>query len=297
MMKKRSQDRAFTIVELLIVILVVSILFTITFAAYNGLQTRAIRSALQADLRTAGNLMSQARIKSLAREYPSTFPPELKVSSNTVLTLTDTGSATSYCVNGTASGLNESWRFDSANGLSSGLCSGPMLVSTQVRGAGAGTAVNYIADPNFASSGWSLQKQSGGSTISTRSATVSDPVQGKNVLVIQNNAGATAWAYIRGMLNSPSALTAGKPYTVAIWVRVVSGSSVSSSAPGVMDGNATNRVINFGNNATLNGNWVQLNSTQIAAINGLSSSVFYLWLNPTNMNQNATIELQEPIVQ
>ncbi len=289
--------KGFTIPELLIIILVIGILSAVTFAAYNGLQQRALRAALQTDLKTAGNLMAQARLKNLAKEYPSTFPSELKVSDKTVLTLTDTGSATTFCINGTAVGLNEAWKFDNSNGLASGLCSGAALVSTEIRGSSSGVATNYVTDQNFTSSGWTFPKQSGTSTITTRAATASDPVQGKNVLVIQNNASTTSWSYIRGALTNPTSLSAGKPYTTSVWIRIAVGSSVGSNTAGVMDGSATNRVIDFGSAVTLDGTWRQLNNTRTASINGLSTSIFYIWLNASHMNQNATIELQQPILQ
>ncbi len=48
----RSQS-AFTIVELLIVIVIIAILAAITVVAYNGVQARAVKTALQSDLRNA----------------------------------------------------------------------------------------------------------------------------------------------------------------------------------------------------------------------------------------------------
>ena len=49
-MSRRSLQQAFTIVELLIVIVVIAILAAITIVAYNGIQDRARSAALQSDL-------------------------------------------------------------------------------------------------------------------------------------------------------------------------------------------------------------------------------------------------------
>lgn len=48
--RKSTDNHAFTIVELLIVIVVIGILATITIVAYNGLRTKAVTSSLQSDL-------------------------------------------------------------------------------------------------------------------------------------------------------------------------------------------------------------------------------------------------------
>lgn len=57
--KTMKQDRGFTIVELLIVIVIIAILAAITIVAYNGIQNRANNSAAQA---LANNVIKKADI-------------------------------------------------------------------------------------------------------------------------------------------------------------------------------------------------------------------------------------------
>lgn len=56
-MKQWAAQKAFTIVELLIVIVVIAILAAITVVAYTGIQNRAYDSAIQKDLQDSYKLM------------------------------------------------------------------------------------------------------------------------------------------------------------------------------------------------------------------------------------------------
>lgn len=62
-------NAAFTIVELLIVVVVIAILAAITVVAYNGISARANRAALQADVRTVINQLEVAKVQN--SEYPT----------------------------------------------------------------------------------------------------------------------------------------------------------------------------------------------------------------------------------
>jgi prepilin-type N-terminal cleavage/methylation domain-containing protein len=61
----------FTIVELLIVIVVIAILATISIVAYNGVQDRAIATAVKADLATFAKKIELARVDSSDGGYPA----------------------------------------------------------------------------------------------------------------------------------------------------------------------------------------------------------------------------------
>lgn len=65
-------NQAFTIVELLVVILVVGILSAVTFVAYNGVQNSAAETALKSDLQAAAATLAMDKRKN--GSYPNNAP-------------------------------------------------------------------------------------------------------------------------------------------------------------------------------------------------------------------------------
>ncbi|MEO8691329.1 MAG: prepilin-type N-terminal cleavage/methylation domain-containing protein [Candidatus Saccharimonas sp.] len=65
----RNRYAAFTIVELLIVIVIIAILATITVVAYNGIINRAHEASLKSDLDNSSNLLEISKV--INGEYPS----------------------------------------------------------------------------------------------------------------------------------------------------------------------------------------------------------------------------------
>ena len=72
-----AKQKAFTIVELLIVIVVIAILAAITIVAYNGIQDRARTAAIQSDLSQAHRALELAKAEAADESYPSSLPASL----------------------------------------------------------------------------------------------------------------------------------------------------------------------------------------------------------------------------
>lgn len=70
-MNRQKQNSAFTIVELLIVIVVIAILASISIVAYNGIQQRARTTALQSDARMVRTQLELIKIDT--GSYPATL--------------------------------------------------------------------------------------------------------------------------------------------------------------------------------------------------------------------------------
>ena len=68
----KTRTHGFTIVELLIIIVVISILAAITIVAYNGIQNRASESAVQSDIAALRKKFELFKVDSISGNYPST---------------------------------------------------------------------------------------------------------------------------------------------------------------------------------------------------------------------------------
>jgi uncharacterized protein (TIGR02145 family)/prepilin-type N-terminal cleavage/methylation domain-containing protein len=68
---KSTYSQAFTIVELLVVIVIIGILATITAVAYTGVSQRAIVATLQSDLSNAANQLKIFKVTSINEDYPT----------------------------------------------------------------------------------------------------------------------------------------------------------------------------------------------------------------------------------
>ena len=126
-MSRRSSQQAFTIVELLIVIVVIAILAAITIIAFNGIQERAHGTSLKSDLSQA---RKQLQIDQLTTgNYPATITAAdegrgLKSSSGNSFqyTSSNTSNPQSFCL--TATWGNLIYHINQTGFISSGACAG-----------------------------------------------------------------------------------------------------------------------------------------------------------------------------
>jgi prepilin-type N-terminal cleavage/methylation domain-containing protein len=107
--KLKSHDSAFTIVELLVVIVIIGILAAITIISYTGITQKAIISTLQSDL---SNASDKLRIYQAANgSYPTALDgndcPTFPVADNNFCLKTSSGNTFTYSSNGTAFTLTD----------------------------------------------------------------------------------------------------------------------------------------------------------------------------------------------
>lgn len=109
---------AFTIVELLIVVVVIAILATLVVIAYNGIQGRAKTAAFQEDLHGAANQLSVDNINN--GKYPSAADAArngqgIKLSNGATMTYTYSPGDNSYCLMAQMSSSPDTYFISSSN--------------------------------------------------------------------------------------------------------------------------------------------------------------------------------------
>ncbi len=108
---KYIYNKAFAIVELLIVIVVIAILATLTIVAYNGIQNGAKTSSLQSDLSQAAKQLDIYKYTN-SETYPvdqtAAIAAGVKASGGNTITYYNNSSSNSYCLQSTNSNITYS---------------------------------------------------------------------------------------------------------------------------------------------------------------------------------------------
>ncbi len=103
--------KAFTIVELLIVIVVIAILATLTIVAYNGIQNGAKSSSLQSDLSQAAkqlDIYKYTNSETYPADQTAAIAAGIKASSGNTITYYNNSSSNTYCLESTNSNITYS---------------------------------------------------------------------------------------------------------------------------------------------------------------------------------------------
>lgn len=155
-MYKRKQA-AFTIVELLIVIVIIGILAAITIVAYNGITQKAHVTALQSDLSQGATALGMAHASNGL--YPADQSSAgLKSSPGDTLTYNASSDGSSYCLQGSGYGFTYVVSNNQTNPIL-GYCSGTVAVAgtlptqnggivTTLAGSGTNGSANGTGQPH-----------------------------------------------------------------------------------------------------------------------------------------------------
>ena len=119
---------AFTIVELLIVVVVIAILATITVIAYNGITTQAKDSALKSDLSITSKKLHLEKVDT------GSYPPSKPSYAPSTIQYTQTSGGQGFCA--TASKDGKAFSITHIGVIQSGACTGH-----SVAGSGSGTEI------------------------------------------------------------------------------------------------------------------------------------------------------------
>lgn len=101
--------KAFTVIELLIVILVIGILSSIVYVSFASISQRAAVSSIKSDLINASKILELSRTSSAIDAYPSSLSTAgAKTNPDAVTTFHNTANTKSYCIEQTLSGVTYS---------------------------------------------------------------------------------------------------------------------------------------------------------------------------------------------
>lgn len=139
MLKTQKFSKAFTIVELLVVIVVIGILAAVVIVAYNGVKKNAVNSVIQSTLVSVGKKIEAN--KQINGSYPTaTLPDDITAPANIGLALAQSSSANEFCVNGTAQGYADiQWHVDQTLKVTTGLCAGAVIAGSVIGDYHGGT--------------------------------------------------------------------------------------------------------------------------------------------------------------
>lgn len=231
-MIKSVQQKGFTIVELLIVIVVIGILAAITVVSYNGVQQRANAATVTSTLTNVAKKMSVDYTLTGSYALTASAVDEnrgLQTGSKVSLQYTSTGST--YCITGTTAAL--SYKISNTNQTPvAGGCAGHGI-------GGVDAITNIIANPGFenGTTGWN--------TSGITAASAPDWFQsGSNSVKLTNTSTAdTGDMRLSGGFAAgfPSGITAGGTYTISATLRMTAPlSGGHNRAPRVMYFYSTN---------------------------------------------------------
>lgn len=124
-MTNKKYSSAFTIVELVVIIVVIGILAGVTIIGYGSWRNQVASTEVKNDLSSAAATMENAR--NFGEDgYPTDIPSTFTASPNALITY-ESGDATSFCIDGRSTVSTSIYYFvDSSNGkeVLNGTCAG-----------------------------------------------------------------------------------------------------------------------------------------------------------------------------
>lgn len=224
--KQPDRAAAFTIVELLIVVVIIAILATITVVTYNAMQNRARAAQVSAALNNAKKKLEVYKIDNSG--YPTTGNLAAAGVSEGTVTYQYTSNSTDYCVTATVTNVSYYVNSSAQASPAEGGCPG--------HGQGGVDAITNLSyNPSgFSSwSGWSPWGGSGGGVISAASVAATWATRGRAVRSTWSVANTTYNGDLGWWIPNSGAFTmsGGTQYT-ATWKVVTSKSQRLTPAAG-----------------------------------------------------------------
>lgn len=254
--KQYSRQYAFTIVELLIVIVVIAILAAISIVAYNGIQNRARASAATSALNQASKKIAlwQVDNPNVAPDCPTLNSLIGGVGNSCATTINaiyyqyTQGSGGSYCI--TATSTNISYTKTDTSSPTAGACPGHS-------NGGQVLVTNLATNPSFETNMTSWGN--GGSGSSSR--VCSEAYVGSCSASVNIAANAAADSGIN-MATQTISISVGSTYTASAWVKGASGIALKLQ---IDEYSGSSYVSQTNTGFTTTGSWQRVNLTRTIA--------------------------------
>jgi len=284
MVIKILQQRGFTIVELLIVVVVIAILAAITIVAYNGITRAAAESSLKSDLRNSAQLVEKTKEESGTSLYPATSA-EATLAQSPGSTVTYLKKPYGYCIAGVNPKTNKTFAIRSVSKkIEEGTCDVTVttLAGTNTSGYtdGTGTAARFAGPSGVAAANDGTVYVSDTSNNRIRKISTDGTVSFVSGTGASGSVNSTAAA---SQYNQPGKLTfdtSGNLYVVEgsrNTVRKVNASTGDSTAYA-----GTSAVCNFGRGSFTDGDMTNARLDGPSSIATDNSGVSYIAENRSN---------------
>jgi len=201
--------QAFTIIELLIVIVVIAILATISIVAYNGIQNRARASEASSALAQAKKKLELYKIDN--GSYPSSGNLASAGITSTDVDYQYTSNGTTYCITGTAG--NVSYKASDSTSPTQGGCSG--------HGQGGVAAITNLSTNPSVEVNLSGYSGPNGATLAQSNVRSRD---GSSSILVTLPTSGSSYVGVNTSLsyNIPTNFKASTTYQFSVWVYVPS---------------------------------------------------------------------------
>lgn len=222
-----QKQKAFTIVELLIVVVVIAILAAITIVAYNGITNRAKESSVAS---TAAQVQKKLSLYAVSNNdrYPATLAEagiDSVTAANVQYSVNNTSTPAGYCVTASQSGISsfvaKEYTYTTSSAQTANQATPIVGACPGHAGATATPASSSVANPavRTGTSGWSAISSTGGAQTGTRVTSVSGLSALGITTAYRNTLGGTPSSWWRVQSSSGSPVTEGQTYTLSGYVR------------------------------------------------------------------------------